>query len=78
MHGHTDISSLTDDEEGYEETGENRLLGFMFGNVDDSRDLDVDYLDEVFLSCLLFVRIPEVMLACITCLFVGYGVSYKN
>ena len=74
MHGHTDISSLTDDEEGYEETDENRLLGFMFGNVDDSGDLDVDYLDEVFLSCLLFARIP----ACITCLFVGYGVSYKN
>jgi len=52
MHGHTDIFCLTDDEEDYEDSGGNRLLGFMFGNVDDSGDLDVDYLDEVFLSCL--------------------------
>ncbi|EPS61923.1 hypothetical protein M569_12870 [Genlisea aurea] len=36
----------TDDDEEYEEAGGNRLLGFMFGNVDDSGDLDVDYLDE--------------------------------
>lgn len=36
-----------DDEEDYEENGgSNRLLGFMFGNVDNSGDLDVDYLDE--------------------------------
>ncbi|KAK3034791.1 hypothetical protein RJ639_033696 [Escallonia herrerae] len=36
-----------DDEEEYEEVeGGNRLLGFMFGNVDGSGDLDVDYLDE--------------------------------
>ncbi|KAJ8464978.1 hypothetical protein OPV22_027530 [Ensete ventricosum] len=36
-----------DDEEDYEELGgKNRLLGFMFGNVDNSGDLDVDYLDE--------------------------------
>lgn len=37
-----------EDEEDYEEEngGGNRLLGFMFGNVDDSGDLDVDYLDE--------------------------------
>ncbi|GAV67130.1 ubiquitin domain-containing protein/Bromodomain domain-containing protein/TBP-binding domain-containing protein/DUF3591 domain-containing protein [Cephalotus follicularis] len=36
-----------DDEEEYEETGGgNRFLGFMFGNVDNSGDLDVDYLDE--------------------------------
>ncbi|XP_015082118.1 transcription initiation factor TFIID subunit 1 isoform X2 [Solanum pennellii] len=36
-----------DDEEEYEEAGGgNRLLGFMFGNVDYSGDLDVDYLDE--------------------------------
>ncbi|XP_052178935.1 transcription initiation factor TFIID subunit 1 isoform X2 [Diospyros lotus] len=36
-----------DDEDEYEESGGgNRLLGFMFGNVDDSGDLDVDYLDE--------------------------------
>ncbi|KAG6652791.1 hypothetical protein CIPAW_05G030600 [Carya illinoinensis] len=36
-----------DDEEEYEDVGGgNRLLGFMFGNVDNSGDLDVDYLDE--------------------------------
>ncbi|CAK9163157.1 unnamed protein product [Ilex paraguariensis] len=36
-----------DDEDEYEEAGGgNRLLGFMFGNVDGSGDLDVDYLDE--------------------------------
>ncbi|XP_075494271.1 transcription initiation factor TFIID subunit 1-like [Primulina tabacum] len=36
-----------DDEDEYEEgAGGNRLLGFMFGNVDNSGDLDVDYLDE--------------------------------
>ncbi|KAG8650399.1 transcription initiation factor TFIID subunit 1 isoform X2 [Manihot esculenta] len=36
-----------DDEEEYEEVGRgNGLLGFMFGNVDNSGDLDVDYLDE--------------------------------
>ncbi|KAB1211063.1 Transcription initiation factor TFIID subunit 1 [Morella rubra] len=36
-----------DDEEEYEEAGgSNRFLGFMFGNVDNSGDLDVDYLDE--------------------------------
>ncbi|KAL5749408.1 hypothetical protein ACOSP7_024011 [Xanthoceras sorbifolium] len=36
-----------DDEEEYEEvSGGNRLLGFMFGNVDNAGDLDVDYLDE--------------------------------
>jgi hypothetical protein len=26
------------------------MLGFMFGNVDDDGELDVDYLDEVFLK----------------------------
>uniref|UniRef100_A0A2N9IH90 Ubiquitin-like domain-containing protein n=1 Tax=Fagus sylvatica TaxID=28930 RepID=A0A2N9IH90_FAGSY len=37
-----------DDEEEYEDGGGgNRFLGFMFGNVDNSGDLDVDYLDEV-------------------------------
>jgi len=42
--------NLADDEEEYEEGGGgNRFLGFMFGNVDNSGDLDVDYLDEVFL-----------------------------
>ncbi|XP_011622516.1 transcription initiation factor TFIID subunit 1 isoform X1 [Amborella trichopoda] len=36
-----------EDEEDYEDDDSgNRLLGFMFGNVDDSGDLDVDYLDE--------------------------------
>ncbi|XP_031250159.1 transcription initiation factor TFIID subunit 1-like isoform X2 [Pistacia vera] len=36
-----------DEEEEYEDvSGGNRLLGFMFGNVDNSGDLDVDYLDE--------------------------------
>lgn len=36
-----------DDEEEYEEAnGGNRYFGFMFGNVDNSGDLDVDYLDE--------------------------------
>ncbi|KAL2458807.1 Transcription initiation factor TFIID subunit 1 [Forsythia ovata] len=37
----------SDDDDEYEEGAEgNRLLGFMFGNVDGSGDLDVDYLDE--------------------------------
>ncbi|XP_044509515.1 transcription initiation factor TFIID subunit 1-like isoform X4 [Mangifera indica] len=36
-----------DEEEGYEDASwGNRVLGFMFGNVDNSGDLDVDYLDE--------------------------------
>ncbi|CAL1408619.1 unnamed protein product [Linum trigynum] len=36
-----------DNEEEYEEGGgANRFLGFLFGNVDNSGDLDVDYLDE--------------------------------
>lgn len=39
---------MLDDEDDYDEAGGgNRLLGFMFGNVDGSGDLDVDYLDEV-------------------------------
>lgn len=39
---------LADDDEEYDEVGGgNRFLGFMFGNVDNSGDLDVDYLDEV-------------------------------
>lgn len=43
---------MADDEDEYEEAeGGNRLLGFMFGNVDGSGDLDVDYLDEVI--CIL-------------------------
>ncbi|XP_020107589.1 transcription initiation factor TFIID subunit 1 isoform X2 [Ananas comosus] len=37
---------MDDDEDDYEDFGGgNRLLGFMFGNVDDSGDLDADYLD---------------------------------
>ena len=35
------------DDDDEEAGGSNRLLGFMFGNVDNSGDLDVDYLDEV-------------------------------
>jgi len=42
-----------DDDEDYEEPGGgNHFLGFMFGNVDDSGDLDADYLDEVKTSDL--------------------------
>lgn len=42
---------LTDDEEENEEAGGgSRFLGFMFGNVDNTGDLDADYLDEVVLS----------------------------
>lgn len=45
----SNLISLADDEdEEFEEAGGgSRLLGFMFGNVDNSGDLDVDYLDEV-------------------------------
>ena len=38
------------DEEKEDENGEGRgrqMLGFMFGNVDDSGDLDEEYLDQV-------------------------------
>lgn len=35
-----------DDEEYEDDNGENRMFGFMFGNVDDFGELDVDYLDE--------------------------------
>ena len=43
-----------DDDEDYEEPGGgNHFLGFMFGNVDDSGDLDADYLDEVYSFWLL-------------------------
>ncbi|KAK4438111.1 Transcription initiation factor TFIID subunit [Sesamum alatum] len=42
-----DEDMTVDDDDEYEEAeGGNRLLGFMFGNVDNSGDLDVDYLDE--------------------------------
>lgn len=36
-----------EDDDCEEAHGGNRLLGFMFGNVDGSGDLDVDYLDAV-------------------------------
>jgi hypothetical protein len=39
---------LTDDEDYEEPGGWNYFLGFMFGNVYDSGDLDADYLDEVY------------------------------
>lgn len=36
------------EEEEDEENGkESQMLGFMFGNVDDAGDLDVEYLDQV-------------------------------
>ncbi|KAH9321850.1 hypothetical protein KI387_016489, partial [Taxus chinensis] len=36
-----------EDEDEYEDDqGENPIVGFMFGNVDNSGELDVDYLDE--------------------------------
>lgn len=39
---------MTDDDDEYDEGGgSNGLLGFMFGNVDGSGDLDIDYLDQV-------------------------------
>ncbi|CAA0807360.1 Transcription initiation factor TFIID subunit 1 [Striga hermonthica] len=42
-----DDGSPVDEDDEYEEAeGGNSLLGFMFGNVDNSGDLDVDYLDE--------------------------------
>ncbi|KAL6494593.1 hypothetical protein OROGR_031393 [Orobanche gracilis] len=44
-----DEASTVDDADEYEEAeGGNGLFGFMFGNVDNSGDLDVDYLDEKF------------------------------
>jgi TATA box-binding protein binding len=49
-HVYCDLLSLLDDEddEDYDEqNGGNSLLGFMFGNVDNSGDLDADYLDKV-------------------------------
>lgn len=47
---------MADDEDEYDEGGaSNRLLGFMFGNVDGAGDLDVDYLDEaIYLSVYLY------------------------
>lgn len=55
------LLELTDDEDEYEEAeGGNRLLGFMFGNVDGAGDLDVDYLDEVMcFICFLLLFIID-------------------
>lgn len=40
--------SMADDDDEYEEGRDgSRLLEFMFGNIDGSGDLDIDYLDEV-------------------------------
>ncbi|KAK1259317.1 Transcription initiation factor TFIID subunit 1 [Acorus gramineus] len=43
---HHDEYDEEEDDEDNEEQGGNKLFGFMFGNVDDSGDLDADYLDE--------------------------------
>lgn len=40
---------VADEQEEYDDGGRDRLLGFMFGNVDGAGDLDVDYLDKVFI-----------------------------
>jgi transcription initiation factor TFIID subunit 1 len=42
---HNETSSDDDDE--YEDNSRGFNLGFIFGNVDNSGDLDADYLDEV-------------------------------
>lgn len=39
--------SCADDDEEYEDNNRGFNLGFIFGNVDNSGDLDADYLDEV-------------------------------
>ena len=50
------LIDFPDDAEEYEDVSEgNRLLGFMFGNVDNAGDLDVDYLDEVIIwTCFMY------------------------
>jgi len=51
---------VADDEEDYDEAnGGNRLLGFMFGNVDNSGELDVDYLDEVMIHALFMLCLKK-------------------
>ena len=46
---------MADDDDEYEDARDgNRLLEFMFGNIDGASDLDIDYLDEV--SALIFYR----------------------
>lgn len=53
----TYIFKLADEEEGYEDASwGNWVLGFMFGNVDNSGDLDVDYLDEMFILSSNFMH----------------------
>ena len=50
---------MADDDDEYEEGRDgSRLLEFMFGNIDGSGDLDIDYLDEVsILSRYLLVHL---------------------
>lgn len=43
----SNVDMSDDEDENEEADGGNRFLGFMFGNVDNSGDLDADYLDEV-------------------------------
>jgi hypothetical protein len=76
------ILTEDDDVEDYEEPGGgNHFLGFMFGNVDDSGDLDADYLDEVMsfkisfsfnraisgFCCFSPVIFMYLLLACVIC-----------
>uniref|UniRef100_A0A7N0ZRC3 Ubiquitin-like domain-containing protein n=1 Tax=Kalanchoe fedtschenkoi TaxID=63787 RepID=A0A7N0ZRC3_KALFE len=44
--GYDSDEDSRDEDEDDDYDGGSRLLGFMFGNVDNSGDLDVDYLDE--------------------------------
>jgi len=54
------LLDVADDEEDYDEAnGGNRLLGFMFGNVDNSGELDVDYLDEVMIHALFMLCLKK-------------------
>lgn len=66
---------MTDDDDEYEEAGGgNHLLGFMFGNVDYSGDLDVDYLDEViiYLSFSLYFEPRRSRIL----FFIGYSKNF--
>ena len=49
-----------DEDESEDVGGGNRLLGFMFGNVDGAGDLDVDYLDEVVFCILSGITWPNI------------------
>ncbi|KAL2920841.1 Transcription initiation factor TFIID subunit 1 [Bienertia sinuspersici] len=44
--GSHDDRESDDDEEYEKDGGGNGMFGFMFGNVDNSGELEVDYLDE--------------------------------